>query len=133
MVEVVTFASTLADAGKNRVAAVHLGDVANKLLNDHGFAHAGAAEQTDFAAFQNRTDEVNDFDTRFQNFYFGCLFCKGRRRAMNRQPLASFDFPFSVNRFADDVVHAAKAALAYRYGNRRMRVHDARAATQPIG
>ena len=42
-----------------------LGDVADKFLDNDGFADTGAAEQTDFTAFQKRTNKVNNFDAGF--------------------------------------------------------------------
>src|SRR5690606_31548596 len=50
VIEVVAFAHAFADAGEYRVAAVLRRDVADKLLDEHGLAHAGAAEEADLAA-----------------------------------------------------------------------------------
>ena len=58
--EVVAFARTLADAGKHGVAAVLLGDVVDQLHDDDGLADAGATEQSDLAALQERLDEIDD-------------------------------------------------------------------------
>ena len=48
--EVVALPAALADAGKDGIAAVLHGDVVDQLLDQHGLAHAGAAEQADLAA-----------------------------------------------------------------------------------
>ena len=48
--EVVALARALAHAAERRQAAVLLGEVVDQLLDDHGLAHAGAAEQADLAA-----------------------------------------------------------------------------------
>ena len=53
-IEVVALARALADAGEHRHAAVLLGDVVDELHDRDGLAHAGAAEQADFAAARNR-------------------------------------------------------------------------------
>ena len=50
VIEVVALAGALADAGEHRDAAVALGDVVDQLLDQHGLADAGAAEQADLAA-----------------------------------------------------------------------------------
>ena len=54
VVEVVALAGALADAGEHRDAAVALGDVVDQLLDEHGLADAGAAEQADLAALARR-------------------------------------------------------------------------------
>jgi hypothetical protein len=50
VIEVVALAGALADAGEHRGAAMALGDVVDQLLDEHGLADAGAAEQADLAA-----------------------------------------------------------------------------------
>ena len=54
MIEIVTFAGTLADAREHRQAAVLLGDVVDELEHVDGLADAGAAEQADLAALRER-------------------------------------------------------------------------------
>jgi hypothetical protein len=51
-VEVGALAGALAHAGEHGVAAVLGGDVVDQLLDQHGLAHAGAAEQADLAALR---------------------------------------------------------------------------------
>src|ERR1700722_2343338 len=46
------------DTGEHGIAAVFRCDVVNEFLDEYGFAHTGAAEQTGFAAFQERTDQI---------------------------------------------------------------------------
>ena len=46
-------------------------NVADEFLDDNCFPHSRAAEEPDFSAFQKRTNEINDFDSGFQNFRFG--------------------------------------------------------------
>ena len=48
--QVVALTGALADAGEDGIAAVLRGDVVDQLLNQHGLADAGAAEQADLAA-----------------------------------------------------------------------------------
>ena len=85
MIKVVTFAGSLTHAGKNRVAAVTFGNVVNQLLNQHGFTHAGATEQTDFTTFGIRLKQVNNLNTGCQNLGFGRLLRKRRRFTVNRE------------------------------------------------
>ena len=59
--------------GEHRDAAVQLGDVVDQFHDDDGLADAGAAERADFAALQERADEVNDLDAGGQNLRRGGL------------------------------------------------------------
>src|SRR5207253_3076961 len=73
VVEVVTFAGALTDAGEYADSAVALGDIVDQLLNEHGLADAGAAEQTDLAAAGIRREQVDDLDPGDQDRGLGRL------------------------------------------------------------
>src|SRR5690606_30054324 len=62
VVEVVTLAHALADAGEHRVAAVLARDVVDELLDGHRLADARAAEEADLAALDERGHEVDGLD-----------------------------------------------------------------------
>ena len=66
-VEVVALARALAHAGEHREAAVLGGDVADQLLDEHGLADAGAAEQADLAALLVRREQVDDLDAGLED------------------------------------------------------------------
>ena len=85
MIEVVALARALADAGEHRVAAVRLGDVVDQLLDDHGLADAGAAEQADLAALGVGREQVDDLDAGDEDLRFGRLLGVGRRRLVDRR------------------------------------------------
>src|ERR1700756_3924631 len=48
--------------GEHGIAAVRLGDVVDQLLDQHGLADAGAAEQADLAALRIRGKKIDDLD-----------------------------------------------------------------------
>ena len=62
--QVVALARALADAAERRQAAVLLGEVVDQLLDQHGLADAGAAEQADLAALRVGREQVDDLDAR---------------------------------------------------------------------
>ena len=62
VVKIVAFARAFTDAGEHRNTAVQLGDVVDQFHDDDGLADAGAAERADFAALQERADQINDLD-----------------------------------------------------------------------
>ena len=71
--QVISFASTLADACEDGNAAVLHGDVVDQFLNEDGLADAGAAEQSDFAALQEGLNQVDDLDAGLKHFESGGL------------------------------------------------------------
>ena len=65
--QVVALARALADAAERRQAAVLLGEVVDELLDQHGLADAGAAEQADLAALRVGREQVDDLDARLEH------------------------------------------------------------------
>ena len=78
VIEVVALAGALADAGEHRHAAMRLGDVVDQLLDQHGLADAGAAEQADLAALAVGREQVDDLDAGDEDL--------GRRSTGRRRP-----------------------------------------------
>ena len=68
MVEVVTLTSTFTYTRKHRVTGVLDRDVTNKLHHVYGFTYTRTTEQTNFTALSERTHQVDNFDTGFQQF-----------------------------------------------------------------
>src|SRR5947209_9481060 len=87
MIEVVAFARALAYAGEHRIPAMRLRNVVDQLHDDDGLADTSAAEQADLAAFGVGRQQIDDFDTGDENFRFGRLVGKGRRRLVDWAPL----------------------------------------------
>ena len=54
-------------------------DIMPKLLNQNGLADTGTTEQTDFSAFDIRTEKVDDLDSSFINLRFRGLILEFRR------------------------------------------------------
>jgi len=48
---------------------VLLRDVADQLLDQHGLAEAGSAEETDLAAAHERSDEVDHLDAGLEDLH----------------------------------------------------------------
>ena len=130
VIEIVAFARALADAGEHRIAAVRLGDVVDQLLDQHGLADAGAAEQADLAALGVGREQVDDLDAGDEDLRFGRLLDIGRRRLMDRAPSLVRHRPGFVDRLADDVHDAPERARADRHGDRSAGVRHLLAAHQ---
>src|SRR5262249_38895347 len=127
---VVALAGTLADAGENRVSAMGLGDVVDQLLNQHGLADAGAAEQADLAALGVGREQVDDLDAGDENFALGGLFDVFGRRLMDAAHLRSLDWAGFIDGLADDVHDAPERTVANRHRDRPAGISDFLAANQ---
>ena len=77
--EVVALTGALADAGEHRDTTEVLGDPVDHLLDEHGLADAGAAEQADLAALHVRGEQVDDLDAGLE--HLGLATRAGRRPA----------------------------------------------------
>ncbi len=68
-----TLADALANAGKEAQTATRRGDVVDQFHSQHRLADTGAADNADLAALDEGCEEIDDFDTRFQNLRLGAL------------------------------------------------------------
>ena len=133
MVEIVTFAGTLADAREHGVTTVRLGDVIDEFEDDDGLADAGAAERTGLAALDEGADQVDDLDAGLEDVGLGVLVGERRGRTVNRIALGMRDIAAAVHRRAGDVEDAAEDALADRHGDRGAGVVDRVATDEALG
>ena len=76
MVEVITFTSTLTNTSEYRETTVLDSDVTDKLHHVDGFTDTGTTEQTDFTTLGKRANQVDNFNTGFQQFITGRQFIK---------------------------------------------------------
>ena len=132
VVQVVTFARALADAGEDRHTAVQLGDVVDQLHDDDGFPHAGPTERADLAAFQEGTDQIDHLDTRGEHLRGGRLVRQRRGRAVDRIVLLCLDRPAFVDRGAGHVEHATQDPVADRHADWRPAVLDLVSALEAL-
>ncbi len=112
---------------------MRLRDVVDQLLDQHGLADAGAAEQADLAALGVRSQKVDDLDAGDENFSFGRLIGVARRFLVDRAHAFGLDRTGFVDRLADDVDDAAERAFADRNADRLTGVGHFLAAHQTFG
>ena len=91
------------------------GNVVNQLLNQHGFANACAAEQTDFTALGIGLQQINDLDAGFQNLNCGALLGECRGIAINALALGILGNGLAaVDGLTQHVKHSAQGLLTHR-------------------
>src|ERR1035437_3881827 len=131
--EIVALASELANSSEHRKAAVLKGHVVDELHDDDGLADAGATEQADLAALQERLDQVDDLHAGLEHLHRGGLLVERRRLAMDGHTLFKRHGAQLVHGFANDVEHAAEGAAANRYGDGTTQVEGFHAAHHAFG
>ena len=113
--KVVAFARALADAGEYGITAVLTGDTRDELGQNDRLAQTGTAEQTGFTAADERREQVDNLDARFEDLGFGRQFGERRRIAMDRPEFLGIDRAAPIDRIAQEVEHAAECLFAHGY------------------
>jgi hypothetical protein len=133
VVEVVPLPRPLAHAGEHGIARVHLGDVVDQLLDEHGLAHAGAAEEADLSALRIGGEEVDDLDPGHEHFRGGRLRLERRGRLVDAAVLLRADGSLFVDGLAHDVEDPSERRVAHGHGDRAGGVGHGRAADEALG
>src|SRR2546430_14764896 len=102
-------------------AAVLPRDVVDQLLDQHRLADAGAAEEADLPAADERRDQVDHLDPGLEDLDLRREVDEGRRIAVDRPALA-VGGRLLVDWIADHVPDAAERLLAHRDGDGAARV-----------
>ena len=110
-----------------------LRDVVDELFDEHGLAHAGAAEQADLAALEVGLQQVDDLDAREQDFLRSREVLELRSLAVDGKRLFPGEFTHTVDGIADDVHHAAADLGAHRHRDGVARGSGRHAAAQAVG
>src|SRR3984957_8116876 len=111
-VELFALAAALADAAENTNPLLVPNHVVDHLSEQNRLADAGASEQTSLAAALQRYEDIDGFDTGFENLRFGSPFRKRRWRMMDRSPPYIGRFGLPVDSAAKCAKHAGNDLLA---------------------
>ena len=110
-----------------------LGDVVDQLHDEHGLAHACAAEEADLSALGVGSDQVHDLDARFKHLRGALLLVVGRRVAVDAPLLAGDGLGLIVDGLAQEVEHPSQGLLADRHLDAGAGVHSLHAANHTVG
>ena len=95
-----------------------LGDVVDKLHDEHRLAHARAAEQPDLAALDVRLQEVDHLDSRVEHLLRGGQLVEFGRFAVDRRLVRAVQRPHAVDPLAHDIEQAALDLVAHGHRDR---------------
>lgn len=91
MVQIVTLTSSLADAGKDGVATVRLGDVVDQLHDEHSLADTGTAEQANLTALRVGSEQIDDLNAGHQDLRLDAHLHELGRLGVNGSKLVGVD------------------------------------------
>src|SRR5436190_16192538 len=132
IVEIISFPGALPHACKHGDAAVQCCDIVDQLHNDDRFAYASAAKRPYFAAFEEGTDQVNDFDTGSEHLWRSGLIHQRWGRAMNRVKLIRLYGALLVHGFTRDIEHPPHDSLADGHRYRGAFIDNLQPALKPL-
>ena len=89
--QVGAFASSLAHAGKHRVTTVGAGDSGDQLGQNDRLAQTGTTEQPSFTTANERCQQVDHLDPRFEQLGVGRQLVEGGCMAVNRPIVVGLD------------------------------------------
>ncbi len=130
--QVIAFTGPLTDAGEDRVPAVLGGDVVDELLDDHGLADPGPAEQPGLAAAHVGTQEVDDLDAGLEKLRLRLQLGKRHPGSVDGHPFLRGRRAPAVHGVPQQVEHAPEHLLAHRHGDGGARVHDRASAGDAV-
>ncbi len=131
--EVVALTGALPHAGEHRGATEVAGDAVDHLLDEHGLAHAGTAEQGDLAAANVRSQQVDDLQAGFEHLGAGLELGERRRLAVDRPVVEVLAVAGLVEAHAERVEHVALDAVTDGHRDRGTGVGDLDATDESVG
>lgn len=118
MIEIVPFTGPLSDSGDDGESTVLRGDVVDQLLHDDGFSDSGSSEEAYLPSFEHRADEIDDLDSRFEDFCLCRELLEFRRFPVDGPGGFRGRSLLLVDRISQDVEHPSQHAFSDRHGDR---------------
>ena len=89
-----------------------LGNVVDKLHDEHRLTHASATEQANLTTFHIRLQQVDHLDTRSQDFLLRRQFLKRRSLAVDGVSPLHVELFHTIDRLTDNVQHSTFNLIA---------------------
>ena len=134
MPKVVTFTGPLTHACKHGYARVLLGDISDQLCDDYRLANTRTSVSAHLATTRERRDQIQDLNTRLQNFSGTGLLCERRWLTVDRQSLGvGWNLLATIDRLAKHVKYATQRVFSDRHCDRTTSVNGFDSARQTVG
>ena len=131
VVQIVAFSGAFTDTCEYGVTTMGLCDVVlsqlrtrrmyNQFLDKYGFSDTGTAKETNFTASSVWGEEIDDFDTSFENFGSSRLVDEFRCIGVDGEVFSSFNGTTFIDGFTDDIHNTTECAglwISMRTDNR---------------
>ncbi|EKD29469.1 MAG: hypothetical protein ACD_78C00393G0003 [uncultured bacterium (gcode 4)] len=118
VVEIIPLTGTFSDTGDDRVSSVFWCDIMDEFLHDDGLPNSGSSKESDFPSFEHRSDEINDFDTGFEDFCLSWELSEIGSFAMNREFIVRFWCGELIDRISEDIKHTTENLWTNRDADR---------------
>jgi len=112
--EVVSLAGSFPDAGKHGKTTVFHGNIPDELHNDNCFAHSGSAEKACFSSLCKRSNQIDNLDSRFEDFGCTCKLFKTGRLAVDGSSGFRRNWSGFVHRISKNIHHPTQDRLSDR-------------------
>uniref|UniRef100_A0A182N3R5 Transcription initiation factor TFIID subunit 8 n=1 Tax=Anopheles dirus TaxID=7168 RepID=A0A182N3R5_9DIPT len=124
VVQIVTLAGALSDAGEHGVTTVRLGHVVDQLHDKYGLADTGTTEQTDLTALGVRGQQIHHLDARYQDLLLDAHLDELGRLGVDGRRQVRVDRATLIDRLADHVDDTAERFRTHGDTDRRTGVVD---------
>ena len=88
------------------------GNIVDQLHQRHRFSYTGSPEQTNFAALGNGHNQIDNFNTSFQNLYRSSLIGISRCLTVDGQSFLGLNRAGFIYRFSQHIDHPTQGGLA---------------------
>ena len=133
VVKVVSFAGALAHAAKHGHTTVGFSDVVDEFLNQHGFAHTGTTEQTDFTTPTVGSEQIDNLNPRLLDRRCSFQIRQSGSRTVNGRAFLGIHIAELVYGFAQDVKDATQGRRTHGDVNRRAGIDYFHASHETVG
>ncbi len=110
-----------------------LGNVVDKLHDEHGLAYAGTAEETDFTAFAVRLEKVDDLDAGSKNLGADSKVFEFGSGLVNRAQVFAFELGKLVDSLTHNIEQTSFDLVSCGDGDRALEIDNGESAAKAVG
>jgi len=132
VIEIVALASSLSDSSKHGVTTMSLGDIVNKLHDEHSLSDTSTTEESNLTSSGVGCEEIDNLNTSNEEISARTLLSEGGRVSMNRSEFISVDGATLINGLSYDVDNSTKCLGTNRHQNGGTNIPDTLSSHQTL-